>query len=162
MELTKSREQVSKYKCKMKHYFCTLILLVSVFITNNIFAVEKAIVRVAMSLTPLSSPFIIAKEKGYFKELGLEVEIIKVKGGNLALKTVFDGHADIATSSEAVVMFNSSHQNAQHQYHTWSPHRQLPSPQTFWPEPYLDQNKHLYHILQTNQDADDKHALLLI
>ena len=64
-----------------------------------------------MSLTPLSSPFIIAKEKGYFKELGLEVEIIKVKGGNLALKTVFDGHADIATSSEAVVMFNSAKRN---------------------------------------------------
>ncbi len=75
--------------------------------SSNVEAKDKDVVRIAMSTTPLSSPFIIAHEKGYFKELGLNVEIRQTKGGNLALKSVFAGKADIATSSEAVVMFNS-------------------------------------------------------
>lgn len=72
---------------------------------------ENDVVRIAMSTSPLSSPFIIANEKGYFKELGVDVEIQQVKGGNLALQTVLAGEADIATSSEAVVMFNSFKRN---------------------------------------------------
>lgn len=72
---------------------------------------EKDVVRIAMSTTPLSSPFIIAHEKGYFKELGLNVEIKQVKGGFLAFKSLISGEADIATSSEAVVMFNSFKRN---------------------------------------------------
>ncbi len=74
-------------------------------------AKDKDVVRIAMSTTPLSSPFIIAHEKSYFKELGLNVEIKQIKGGHLALKSVLAGEADIATSSEAVVMFNSFKSN---------------------------------------------------
>jgi len=79
--------------------------------TSYVEAKDKDVVRIAMSATPLSSPFIIAHEKGYFKALGLDIEITQMKGGNLTLKAVFAGEADIATSSEAVVMFNSFKRN---------------------------------------------------
>lgn len=86
-----------------------VVVLIST--TSSILANDNNLVRIAMSTSPLSSPFIIADEKGYFKELGLNVEIKKIKGGYLALKAVLAGDADIATSSEAVVMFNSFKRN---------------------------------------------------
>lgn len=86
---------------------CILITVFSSYTT----AKEKDIVRIAMSTTPLSSPFIIAQEKGYFKEFGIDVDIKQVKGGNLAFKSLISGEVDIATSSEAVVMFNSFKRN---------------------------------------------------
>jgi len=64
-------------------------------------------VTVAMSLTPLSAPFIIAHEKGYFRKNGLDVKVKDFIGGHRTIKALFEGKADIATSSEAVVMFNS-------------------------------------------------------
>ncbi|MCK5386388.1 MAG: ABC transporter substrate-binding protein [Gammaproteobacteria bacterium] len=88
--------------------FCCVLLIA---VSPQLAAKDNAVVRIAMSTTPLSSPFIIAHEKGYFNELGLNVEIRQVKGGNLALKAVLAGEADIATSSEAVVMFNSFKRN---------------------------------------------------
>ena len=78
---------------------------------SSILANEDNVVRIAISITPLSSPFIIAHEKGFFEEVGANVEIKQVKGGHLALKAVLAGEADIATSSEAVVMFNSFKRN---------------------------------------------------
>ena len=70
-------------------------------------AQDKASLTVAMSLTPLSSPVIIAKQKGYFAANDLDVTIKDFIGGNRTIKAVFEGKADMATSSEAVVMFNS-------------------------------------------------------
>ncbi len=64
-------------------------------------------VRVMMSVTPLSAPFIIAEKNGYFREHGLDVRIKEIIGGHRAAKALFNGDADIATTSEAVVMFNS-------------------------------------------------------
>lgn len=68
-------------------------------------------IRIAVSSTPLSSPFIIAKDQGYFKEENLDVTFEYYKGGFKTIKAVFEGKADIATSSEAVVMFNSLKRN---------------------------------------------------
>ena len=87
--------------------FSFLISLGSTSISAN----ENDVVRIAMSATPLCSPFIIAQQKGFFKELGINVEIKQVKGGNLSLNAVLAGEADIATSSEAVIMFNSFTRN---------------------------------------------------
>lgn len=64
-------------------------------------------VTVAMSLTPLSAPVIIAKKNGYFAENGLDVITDDYIGGARAIRAIFQGKADISTSSEVVVMFNS-------------------------------------------------------
>lgn len=70
-------------------------------------AKESKAVTVAMSLTPLSAPFIIAENLDYFAKDGLNVTIEDFIGGNRTADALMAGEADIATSSEAVVMFNS-------------------------------------------------------
>lgn len=70
-------------------------------------ASEDKPIRIALSLSPLSSPYIVALEKGYFNEVGLAPTVTKVIGGNRAAEVLFSGDADIATSSETVVMFHS-------------------------------------------------------
>lgn len=61
----------------------------------------------ALSRTPLSLPFFIAEKQGYFEAEGLHIKIVEVIGGHRSLQQVLDGQADLATCSEAVVMFNS-------------------------------------------------------
>ncbi len=88
--------------------YATLGLAMSTFFGIGLAeAEEKVSLTVAMSLTPLSSPVIIAENKGYFAANGLNVTVKDFVGGHRTIKAVFEGKADIATSSEAVVMFNS-------------------------------------------------------
>ena len=61
----------------------------------------------AMSLTPLSAPVIIAAEKGYFAKHGVTMTINGFVGGHRSMKAMLGGQAHMATSSEAVVMFQS-------------------------------------------------------
>jgi len=61
----------------------------------------------ALSRTPLSLPFFIAEKKEFFAAEGLPIKIVEVIGGHRSLQQVIDGQADLATSSETVVMFNS-------------------------------------------------------
>jgi NitT/TauT family transport system substrate-binding protein len=63
--------------------------------------------RIAVSQTPLSLPFYVADSLGYFVNEGLNLQMHDVVGGHRAMKQLQEGKADLATSSEAVVMFNS-------------------------------------------------------
>lgn len=62
---------------------------------------------IAVSTSPLSAPVYIAAQRGYFRNQGLAVELIEVPGGNLSFDLMIEGQADLATSSESVVMFRS-------------------------------------------------------
>ncbi|MCW8883797.1 MAG: NrtA/SsuA/CpmA family ABC transporter substrate-binding protein, partial [Motiliproteus sp.] len=68
-------------------------------------------VRIAVSRTPLSSPFFIAEHQGYFAKAGLNVELEDVIGGHRSFQAMIDGNADLATSSDSVIMFNSFKRN---------------------------------------------------
>ena len=68
-------------------------------------------IRIAMSTTPLSAPLIIAKELALFKRHDVDVELIPYQGGHLCFDAMINGDADLATSSESVVMFNSFKRN---------------------------------------------------
>ncbi len=70
-------------------------------------AVAAEPIRISVSRTPLSLPIFVAESRGYFAAEGLPVRISEVIGGHRTLQQVFDGSADMATSSDAVVMFNS-------------------------------------------------------
>ena len=63
--------------------------------------------RISVSQTPLSLPFFVADSLGYFAAEGLQLKINEVIGGHRTMQQLLDGTADLATSSEAVVMFNS-------------------------------------------------------
>ncbi len=64
-------------------------------------------ITIAVSKTPLSAPFFIAEEKGFFKQVGLNVLITEVHGGPKSFATMIAGEADYATSSDSVMMFQA-------------------------------------------------------
>ncbi len=89
------------------HWCVLLLLALIVMLPRQSLAAERPLVRLAVSLTPLSAPVIVALEKGYFERQGIDARPIKIIGGHRTIAAMFAGEADIATSSEAVVMFNS-------------------------------------------------------
>ncbi|MEI6804301.1 MAG: ABC transporter substrate-binding protein [Burkholderiales bacterium] len=62
---------------------------------------------VALAKTPLSLPFYVAQSQGYFADEGVALKLNEVTGGHRTMQQLLDGQADIATSSEAVVVFSS-------------------------------------------------------
>ncbi|KHD23319.1 ABC transporter substrate-binding protein [Vibrio caribbeanicus] len=66
-------------------------------------------VKVAVSLTPLSTPFFIAQEQGFFAKHGLDVEIMPCKGGVKCAHLLQEDKVDYATASETVALFNRYH-----------------------------------------------------
>ncbi|WP_032468360.1 ABC transporter substrate-binding protein [Vibrio sp. RC586] len=64
-------------------------------------------VKIAVSQTPLSSPFYIAEQLGFFKQQGIDVELVGCSGGVQCSKALLKGDVDYATASESVVMFTS-------------------------------------------------------
>ncbi|MDP2805474.1 MAG: ABC transporter substrate-binding protein [Gallionellaceae bacterium] len=66
---------------------------------------------IAVSKSPLSLPIYVAESQGYFSSEGAQVKLDEVIGGHRSLKKLLDGEADLATASEAVVMFNSFRRN---------------------------------------------------
>lgn len=62
---------------------------------------------IAVSVSPLSAPVIIADELGYFKQQGLNINLKSYIGGNKAATALLENKADFALASEAVVMFKS-------------------------------------------------------
>ncbi len=71
------------------------------------FAAPAEPIRIAVSQTPLSLPIYVADSQGYFAAEGLTVRLNEVIGGPRAFQQMLDGTSDLATASEAVVMFNS-------------------------------------------------------
>lgn len=63
--------------------------------------------RIAVSHTPLSTPFFVAAEKGFFREQGLNIQLQLHPGGHKCFESLVQGHVDLATSSDSVIMFNS-------------------------------------------------------
>jgi len=68
-------------------------------------------IRLGTTQAPPSWLIHIAEFKGYFKEQGLNVEITRFKSGKRALKGLFAGKVDIATTAEGPVVFNSFKRN---------------------------------------------------
>lgn len=68
---------------------------------------EKHSVVIAVSKTPLSTPFYVAKAINAFDETCVTPEYISVTGGQAAFESVIKGQADFATSSDSVIAFES-------------------------------------------------------
>jgi sulfonate transport system substrate-binding protein len=64
-------------------------------------------VRIAVSQTPLSAPFYIARNNHYFEQEGVNVEFVPCSGGVACAEKLFNREVDYATASESVVMFES-------------------------------------------------------
>ena len=82
----------------MNKFFLLITNFLIFFYVNNAFANEKITLLLDWFINPDHGPIIIAQEKEYFKELGLEVEIIPPANPSDPPKLVAAGKADIAIS----------------------------------------------------------------
>jgi len=68
---------------------------------------DKVAVRIGISQTPLSAPFIIAEHLHLFRESSINLTYVPCLGGVKCVNLLKEGKVDYATASESVVMFNS-------------------------------------------------------
>ena len=85
----------------MKKLFWILILVVG-FLT---LAQANEKVRMAIAKTPLSGLMLIAHDKGFFNDEGLDVEIQSLQSGRNALDSVLAGSAEMAFVGDAPVAY---------------------------------------------------------
>lgn len=70
-------------------------------------SLEKHSVSIAVSKTPLSAPFYVAKSINAFKDTCVSVEYDAVIGGQMAFAKVINREVDFGTSSDSVIAFKS-------------------------------------------------------
>lgn len=68
---------------------------------------KKYPVTIAVSKTPLSTPFYIAKSINAFDNTCVEVKYHNVLGGQIAYEQVMNGSVDFGTTSDSVIAFKS-------------------------------------------------------
>lgn len=64
-------------------------------------------IKIGVSLTPSSSPFLIAEQLGLFKHFGLDATLFPCSSGAACTQLMLDQSVDYAIASESVVMFQS-------------------------------------------------------
>lgn len=84
-----------------------LLFITAYFLFLNPESIEKHAVSIAVSKTPLSSPFYIAKSINAFENTCVEVEYYEVLGGIVAFDKVIEGEVDFSTTSDSVITFKS-------------------------------------------------------
>ncbi len=64
-------------------------------------------IKIGVSQTPLTAPFIIAKHLAMFEQANLNVQLVECFGGVACSEALIADQVDYATASESVVMFKS-------------------------------------------------------
>ncbi|MBL6931720.1 MAG: ABC transporter substrate-binding protein [Rhodospirillales bacterium] len=85
---------------KLRHTLTFLILIAATLISLPVQAADKMTVLLDWFVNPDHAPLIVAREKGYFADAGLDVELIAPADPNDPPKLVAAGKADIAVSYE--------------------------------------------------------------
>ncbi|MCL1065521.1 ABC transporter substrate-binding protein [Shewanella olleyana] len=85
----------------------TTSLLLLFFSASNPEPIDKPTIKIGVSQTPLTSPFIVAKHLSLFEQASLNVELVDCFGGVACSEALIDDQVDFATASESVVMFKS-------------------------------------------------------
>lgn len=82
-------------------------IIICLFWVKDFTSQEKYPVTVAVSKTPLSTPFYVASAINAFKNTCVDVSIDQVMGGQAAFEKVMSGKVDFGTSSDSVIAFQS-------------------------------------------------------
>jgi len=96
--------------------YITVLIIIGVellyFNLQHFWTQEKYPIKIAVSKTPLSSPFYVAKAINAFEDTCVKVEYDEVTGGQAAFKEVMSGKVDFGTSSDSVIAFQSLTQHS--------------------------------------------------
>jgi ABC-type nitrate/sulfonate/bicarbonate transport system substrate-binding protein len=88
-----------------------IILIIGVgllyFFLRDFWNQENYHVTIAVSKTPLSTPFYVAKSINAFNDTCVKVEYSEVIGGQIAFEKVMNAQVDFGTSSDSVIAFQS-------------------------------------------------------
>ncbi|MDJ0884729.1 MAG: ABC transporter substrate-binding protein, partial [Desulfobacterales bacterium] len=76
----------------------TLVLLIAMALTSPVTAAEKLTLMLDWFPNVDHLPIYVAQEKGYFREAGIEVEILSPSDTSDALKLAVAGQVDLAVS----------------------------------------------------------------
>jgi sulfonate transport system substrate-binding protein len=89
--------------------FITIFIGILGFYSNlqYFWSQDKHPVTIAVSKTPLSTPFYVAKSINAFDETCVKVEYSEVMGGQIAFEKMINGEVDFGTSSDSVIAFKS-------------------------------------------------------
>lgn len=87
-----------KYSTSLKFLAAALVAAAFLLTTGPALAAEKLTVLLDWFVNPDHAPLIIAKEKGFFKNHGLDAELVAPADPNLPPKLVAAGKADLAVS----------------------------------------------------------------
>ena len=88
--------------------FFSIVLAVAILYCIPIYNKQKPelyTITVAVSETPLSAPFFVAQQQGFFRDNGLDVKIIPCFGGVKCADLLKNKSVDYATASETVALF---------------------------------------------------------
>ena len=92
-------------------YLVSIIIIIGVglfyFNLQHFWSKDKYPVTIAVSKTPLSTPFYVAKSINAFEETCVSVEYEAVIGGRAAFEKVMTDMVDFGTSSDSVIAFQS-------------------------------------------------------
>lgn len=89
-----------------RRWFMAAGLLLVLTLTGAATAVAAGL-TIAVSRSPLSLPLYVAESQGYFAAEGVQVRFNEVVGGHRSFQQMLEGEADLATSSDTVIMSNS-------------------------------------------------------
>lgn len=102
-----------------KNSFLSLVIVLVIiglgiisFDLQHLWSKPRFHVTVAVSKTPLSSPFYVAKSINAFNDTCVEVEYHEVLGGKVAFEKVMNSEVDFGTSSDSVIAFQTLTDNA--------------------------------------------------
>lgn len=84
---------------------CVGLLAIALLCSTTVHnARAQEVVRIAVGVDPVFTPWWIADEKGYFSKYGVKAEITQFSGGPAAADATMDGEADIGSSGTATWM----------------------------------------------------------
>ena len=86
------------FRSARKYLFAPLLFVAATFLAQPAQATDKMTVLLDWFVNPDHAPLIVAQEKGFFRDAGLDVELIAPSDPNDPPKLVAAGKADIAVS----------------------------------------------------------------
>ena len=82
-------------------------IVICYFIVEGFTNQEKYPITIAVSKTPLSTPFYVANAINAFENTCVDVTFDQVMGGQVSFEKVMNGEVDFGTSSDSVIAFQS-------------------------------------------------------